>query len=143
MPSALAVYLVHAEFGEWWGGVCFGPRYLTDILPFLIFLLVPVWDELRRRKLLLGCFLLAATISVGVEIVGTFYYSVGEWDFKPVPIVNDPRRIWDWSDTQIIRSLLAGPSPPLLLYDWLTIVRSGELTGSPSAPRVGPRARRK
>lgn len=141
VPSALAVYLVHAEFGEWWGGVCFGPRYLTDILPLLIFFLVPVWEELKQRKLLFGCFVMAAVISVGVEVVGTFYYSIGDWDFRPVPIVNDPRRVWDWRDTEISRSLFAGPAPPLLLYDWMTILRSGELSGSVPSPNRIPKAK--
>ena len=136
MPSALAVYLVHAGFGEWWGGVCFGPRYLTDILPFLVFFLVPIWDELKRRRIMLGGFILAAAISVGVEVVGVFYYPHGDWDWKPVPTIYDPRRIWDWRDTQISRSLLAGPSPPLLLYDWLTIIRSGESDSASGSSQV-------
>ena len=140
VPSALGVYLVHAEYGEWWGGVCFGPRYLTDIVPFLVFFLVPVWPDLSARKVLRGLFVLAAVVSVWVEVVGVFYYPNGQWDWQPVPIVNDPRRIWDWRDTQIGRSWHAGPMPPLLLYDWLTIIRSGELSGEPPAPAHPPKA---
>jgi hypothetical protein len=140
VPSALGIYLLHTEYGEWWGGVCFGPRYLTDVLPFLVFFLVAVWSDLNTRKLLRGIFVLAAVVSVWVEVVGAFYYPNGQWDWQPVPIVNDPRRIWDWRDTQIGRSWNAGPMPPLLLYDWLTIIRSGELSCELPAPAHPPKA---
>ena len=51
-----------------------------------------------------------------VQIVGAFFYD-GQWDVFPVGA--NPERIWNWRDTQILRSLKSGLAPTL----WPEIVR--------------------
>ena len=102
----------------WWGGWGFGPRYSTDLLPFLAWFLVPVWPSIRARTALRLVFGAAVAIALWVEVVGAFYYPEGQWDGWPVSVDLAPQRCWDWSDNQVLRSWKAGPASPFLLNDW-------------------------
>jgi len=118
----LAVVLpLHARFGSWWGGWCFGPRYLTDLLPFMAFFLVPLWPRIRASRWLRVAMAAAVVAAVWVQIVGACYYPRGFWDGRPVSVDADPRRLWDWSDTQISRSFRAGRAEPQLYYQLWTL----------------------
>ncbi len=118
--GTVAIFLLHARY-RWWGGWCFGPRYLTDFLPFLAFFLVPVWPRIQASSLLRAAFVLTTAVALWIQVVGVYYYPSGGWDGRPVNVEVDPRRVWDWSDTQIMRSWKAGHAPPLLYYEsyWL------------------------
>jgi predicted dehydrogenase len=117
LPGMAAVYLVHAKLGLWWGGGCFGPRYLTDLLPFLAFFLVPIWPKIRSSKITLSIFILFAVFGLWVQIVGAYYYPNGNWDSTPSTLEADPMRVWDWSDTQLLRTWEAGPARPDILNE--------------------------
>jgi hypothetical protein len=117
-----AILVVQVGFGEeWFGGWCFGPRYLTDLLPFLAWFLVPVWTSLWSRPVLRAAFVGTVAAALWVQVVGAFYYPSGNWDERPVNVERQPQRLWDWSDNQILRSWKAGPAEPTLLYAWLDL----------------------
>jgi hypothetical protein len=122
-----AIWVVQVGGGDWWGGWCFGPRYSTDLLPFLAWFLVPVWASIRARSVLRVVFAATVAIALWVQVVGAFYYPAGNWEASPVNVEDDPHRVWDWSDTQVLRSWGAGPAPPLLLHQWEGVLqpRSG------------------
>jgi hypothetical protein len=113
-----AILVVQVGGGDWWGGWCFGPRYLTDLLPFLAWFLVPVLTSIRTRPVLRLVFAATVAVALWVQGVGAFYYPAGDWDGRPINVDLKPQRIWDWSDTQLLRSWRAGPSPPVLLHAW-------------------------
>lgn len=115
--AALVLFILgYAKFSSWWGGWCFGPRSLTDLLPFLALFLIPVWPRIQTTPLLRAAFVLAVAAALWVQVVGAYYYPNGWWDARPVSVDRAPRRLWDWSDTQISRSLRAGPASPQLFY---------------------------
>lgn len=61
---------------DWRAGWCYGPRFLTDAMPFLIVALVPAMERLRRpipRALFLGC----AAFAFFVQAVGVFCFPRG------------------------------------------------------------------
>ncbi len=122
-----AAWVVQVGAGDWWGGWCFGPRYLTDLLPFFAWFLVPVWASIRARPVLRVAFAATVAIALWVQVVGAFYYPAGNWDASPVDVEVEPQRCWDWSDTQLQRSWRAGPARPMLLNQWETLfqLRSG------------------
>jgi hypothetical protein len=121
---ALAViFTVQVTGGDWWGGWCFGPRYLTDLLPFFAWFLVPLWTRIRARPVLRVVFAATVAIALWVQVVGAFYYPAGNWDGSPVKVEDDPQRIWDWSDSQVLRSWKAGPAPPVLLNQWKSLLQ--------------------
>jgi len=46
-----------------------------------------------------------------VQFIGAFYYPNGDWDGNP-NVDHHPEKLWDWSDTQIIRTFSAGMISP-------------------------------
>jgi hypothetical protein len=122
-----AIWVVQVGGGDWWGGWCFGPRYLTDLLPFLAWFLIPVWASIRARPVLRVVFAGTVAIALWVQVVGAFYYPAGNWDGQPVNVDREPKRVWDWSDNQLLRSWRAGPAQPVLLKEWEKVLqpRSG------------------
>jgi len=121
----VAVFVGQAGLNEqWWGGWCFGPRYLTDLLPFLACFLIPVWPRISAGRVLRVVFAATVVFALWVQVIGAFYYKPGIWDSDPVSIDFRPQRLWDWRDNQLLRSWKAGLAPPDLIGGWM-VVREG------------------
>lgn len=107
--AALLIFIQYCFFGIWWGGWCYGPRFLTDILPVLCFLMAYcLRDGLallqHRRYKLMGIaaaavFFGLTLFSTGVQVVGAFGFT--SWD--AIPGTNVPYQAWSLQDTQIQR----------------------------------------
>ncbi len=121
-----AVYVLQAKFGQWWGGWCFGPRYMTDLLPFFALFLLAVWEGVRRSKALTAAMVAALGASLWVQVVGVYYYPRGQWDSKPVSVQWATKRLWNWRDTQLSRTWAAGPSLPELPDEWINYFKTRE-----------------
>jgi hypothetical protein len=115
-----AVFCMHAWMVAWWAGWCYGPRYLTDFLPLLVFFTVPAWSEIRARAVLRVAFGLAVAVALWIQIVGACYYRPlgrGNWDSIPVSVDLDHKRLWDWRDTIISRSWHGKRAEPSLYFE--------------------------
>lgn len=112
------VLLMHARYTDWWGGWCFGPRYLTDLMPLMAFLLVPVGPRIQAAPILRAAFVLAVAAALWVQVVGAFYYPGGRWDSAPENVDVHPQRLWDWADTQLSRTWHAPPAASEFYYRW-------------------------
>src|SRR5262249_7030175 len=104
--GVIAQILIYGSYLGWSGGWCYGPRYLTDISPFLSFLLVPLLPFHRLSVLTRGLFVSAVLWSVAIQAIGAFYYSY-QWDATPFHVDLQLERMWDWRDTQILRTIKA------------------------------------
>lgn len=113
----LTVYAIHARLGFWWAGGVYGPRYLSDLLPFFALLLIPVWQRIRFSRTVTAVFVVAAVFSLWVQVVGAYFYPNGQWDATPVSIEADPGRVWSWRDMQIMRTWTAGPDRLEILHE--------------------------
>lgn len=111
LGGALLHFLIYAKLERWWAGWSYGPRYLTDLMPLLVFFLVPLWTDLTRRRWLKPALLVAFALALGVQLIGVYCYPNGDWNSKPTNIDYQPSRVWDWRDPQILRTLRAGPAP--------------------------------
>lgn len=108
LSSALHL-LVVARQANWWGGWCFGPRLLTDLLPGLLLALVlsvAAWPRLSwpplARGLGLGLFGVAAVFSAWVHVrQGLFSWGPYNWNDAP-PIDSAPERLLDWRRPQFL-----------------------------------------
>jgi hypothetical protein len=114
--AMLAVFVTQAKLGQWWGGECFGPRYLTDFLPFLALFLARIWSAAFQSRLLRACLGVAVALALGIQIIGVYYFPAGTWYYTPVSVESNPSRLWDWRDTELRRSWKAGPAEPELFY---------------------------
>jgi len=108
-PWFAAIFGLHlvlvSGYTDWWSGFSYGPRYLSDLLPYLLYLWLPVWGwaaEDRVRKILVA---LTVGIAFFIHFRGATAIAVHHWNSTPVSINQDQRRLWDWRDAPFLRSL--------------------------------------
>ena len=103
-------------WGTWWAGDSYGPRFFTDMLPFLMYFLIPVVAALRRPTsvrdwALALAFGICVVISFGMHYVGGARGESWRWNIHPsvaMPSGNSAERMWDWSDPQFLRGIRPG-----------------------------------
>lgn len=134
VATAVVVYLLmnSAQNEGWWAGHTFGPRFMTDPVPLLVFLAIPAVAALWRwvgadgpsglvRLGALACGL-ALVWSVAVHAQGAYFRAVNCWNIEPTDVNHDPDRVWSLSDPQFVagyraaarvgvRSAMLGPCP--------------------------------
>jgi hypothetical protein len=102
------VHLVVASaWANWWGGNSYGPRLLTDIIPWLVLLAIAglaAWREAGLK----GWFTRAVCatlliISVAIHARGAFSTDPYWWASQPFGLQEHPERVWDWRDPQFLR----------------------------------------
>lgn len=101
-------WVVISSFKQWWGGHSFGPRYFTDMLPILVYFLVPAIQAMRdlrgvRRASLIAVFSLLTALSFVINVRGANRWETIEWCSHPANIDFTPSRLWDWGDLQFLR----------------------------------------
>jgi hypothetical protein len=107
IPVLLLYLLLFSKYAVWWGGWCYGPRYWVDTMPVFAILLATGIHEASRRgfryvnKIMLTCLI----YSFGVQAIGAFAYPRSDWNSSPSNVDRDHRRLWDWEDSPIVRSL--------------------------------------
>lgn len=98
---SIACLLVSAKWPLWWGGECYGPRLLADILPCMVLLMAPALDWMRARHSTRAAFAAALSFSVMTQVIGVFFFPMG---------FVRPEKLWDWSRCPIIVNASAGPA---------------------------------
>ena len=86
---------------DWRAGCCWGPRWLTDTLPLLVWMLAAGMEHLNRAGR--GAFVLATAMSIWAQFVGAFWYT-GESDAVLLATGGDPSRVpavWDVRNSPI------------------------------------------
>lgn len=119
MAIGVVVQIILYSKVDWRGGLSWGPRYLTDLLPFLIWMLVPVVANLRRAGYV--CFQLAVAAAIVIQSIGAFWYV----DFVDLRIfaadrgssdrdgeVHDMHAAFDWRNAPFLTSLQHGVRAP-------------------------------
>jgi hypothetical protein len=114
--SCLVQLFAYSAFVDWWAGGCYGPRFLTGMLPasaiFLGLFIKDINLYITKKNIFVICTIsLLLVWSVFVQFVGAFYYPNGDWDGNP-NVDQHPEKLWDWKDTQIIRTFNAGMISP-------------------------------
>ena len=105
---AILLIATVSAWSMWWGGHCFGPRLLTELIPALAVLLALGWQSMRglgRRA-----FIAAVAVSILIQAAGVYSYPQGAWDVTPVDVDAAPTRLWDFRDNPLTRAAGAGLS---------------------------------
>jgi len=126
--AAAAHLLFLAKFRLWWGGYCYGPRVLTDVVPCLVILMIPAVRLLNNSRVWKAAFAMALAFSISVQAVGAFCYPNGHWDALPRSVDEQPQRLWDWRDNQIARSVSAGPVLLPYRLAWVSVTHPASLS---------------
>ncbi len=116
----LVLVAVLAQLGlyatlDWRAGWSWGPRYLTDMLPLLVWMLAAGLGRLGRIGLTV--FMLTVCLSIGVQVVGAFWYT-GASDAVIMVRFGDPNSqpvVWDARNTPFVAELRHGLAPREML----------------------------
>jgi hypothetical protein len=102
-------WITTSLFEDWGGAWSIGPRYFVDILPYLVYFLIPVLAGARFASA--GWRTAFATVVVLSALIqlhcATSIYPF-MWNGKPRALVEAPERKWDWGDLQFLRGFCAG-----------------------------------
>jgi hypothetical protein len=131
IAAGVVLQLLLYALTDWRAGVSWGPRFLTDLLPLLVWMLVPVVAALRGLGRV--CFLLAVGAAVAIEAIGAFWYT-GATDGAIFAVASGPHQMgaaWNWENAPFVASLRQGLAPAEL---------SIEMRGTVDAIEAGGRA---
>ncbi|WP_342379887.1 hypothetical protein NVS55_10115 [Myxococcus stipitatus] len=109
-------WLTVSSFPHWWAGHSYGPRYMTDMTPYLCYFLVPVVDRLRMaapsptpvpvwKRGFVVTFVLLAGLSFFTHFRGATSSAVVNWNGLPLDVDTHPSRLWDFGDISFLRGL--------------------------------------
>ncbi|AFC98967.1 hypothetical protein Mtc_0196 [Methanocella conradii HZ254] len=115
--AILAEVLLYGSFSDWHGGGCFGPRYLTCILPYAAVMISLFLDGLSGMKkaewLAIAIITLLVAYSVFIQFLGAFSYPNGGYRWDQEHVLYGDEKYWNWRDNQIGYCLRSGIWSPL------------------------------
>lgn len=106
---AFAAQLILFGRMDWRAGACYGPRFQTDVLPFLVLCLVPAVERLRR-PLPLAVFVACVGFGVWVQAMGAFCFPAGG------SYLLTQEQLWVVPGAQFLVEAKAGPARPEYLH---------------------------
>jgi len=111
---ALQLLLV-SSWKIWWGGFAYGPRLLTDLVPWLALLAtaaavawmrVGAGGHAAHPRGVRGAELAVAGVLLGLSVWinwrGANSFATAWWNVLPVGLDVAPGRVWDWSQPQFL-----------------------------------------
>lgn len=96
--------LLYAAFPHWWMGWSYGPRIYAELLPYLIVLMIPAIDLIKKYIIVRWIGLIFLAWSLFVQIAGVATNKPILWNAEPVNVDLYPNKIWSWQDMQILRN---------------------------------------
>jgi hypothetical protein len=108
--------LLYAK-ADWIQGASWGPRWLTDFLPVLLWMLPPGVSAMRGAGRIL--FVSAVGVAIAIQAIGAFWY-IGASDSAIYAFAQGPARMhaaWDLRNTPFIAELRHAPAPFELAVD--------------------------
>jgi hypothetical protein len=99
--------LLISTFSCWWAGLCFGPRYWTEVIPLLAIVLGLALQRARARcRPIFAVSVVLIGISIGIQCLGAAVYPSGWEDHAEQEGEHFKQRLWDWSDTELSRCIV-------------------------------------
>jgi hypothetical protein len=105
----IAHLIIVGASSAWWAGHSFGPRFMTDIVPFLVYFTafnfrLPATFRLRTQAALTVCIAVFALASLLIHAQGALRKETWAWNVIPNNIDQNTNRAWDWTDPQFARA---------------------------------------
>ncbi len=108
----VAHWIVTSLFEDWGGAWSIGPRYFVDIIPFLTYFLIPVFQgDFLAKPAWSYALLTTVLVSTLIQLHCSTSIYPFMWNGKPEALVEAPQRKWDWGDLQFLRGFC--PNDPL------------------------------
>jgi hypothetical protein len=107
-PYLAAIVVAHwittSLFEDWGGAWSIGPRYFVDIIPYLTFFLIPLFQwHVFTKPAIKSAFVAAVIVSTLIQLHSATSIYPFMWNGKPQALVDAPGRKWDWGDLQFLR----------------------------------------
>jgi hypothetical protein len=93
-------------FPMWWGGFCWGPRLLTEIMAPIMVLIAVGYPAIRNP--IKPALAALAVYCCFVQALGVYCYPKGRWDQFPISVDRAPERLWNWKDNPLVRTARGG-----------------------------------
>jgi hypothetical protein len=147
--AVLAHWVTISLFPHWWGGDSYGPRFFTDMVPFLVVLCLPVleWLVTAPARTLgtaaaTAAVVLASLLSLFIHGQMAVFASSHCWNNQPSDVDRDTGKLWNWGDPQFLRGVVRFVSGPNPRGDEIRRGGAGrwgcpwepQVTGGPSSP---------
>lgn len=114
--GALVLQVLFYGFTHWNQGLSWGPRFLTESIPILMWMLPPIFERLRTTGRVV--FVLSCIGAVAIQAVGAFCYTgkaLGAAVAAKGPAVTDDtwkQLVWDIGNTPFVAELKDGRVAP-------------------------------
>lgn len=114
--GALVLHVLFYGATHWEQGLSWGPRYLTESIPILMWMLSPIFERLRATGRVV--FVLACTVAVAIQAVGAFCYTDRTLGAvvaaKGTVVTRDTWKqlVWDSGNTPFVTGLRNGRVAP-------------------------------
>ncbi|MFN8831169.1 MAG: hypothetical protein ACK50Q_00050 [Labrys sp. (in: a-proteobacteria)] len=110
ITAAVAAQILFYAMVDWRQGISWGPRWLTDMLPLLMWLLVPIVSRLAAGGRVL--FAAACAVAVAIQATGAFFYT-GATDLRMLQGEGPDRMrpMWQFANAPFLGAIAAGPAP--------------------------------
>lgn len=116
-----AEVVIVSSYAKWWGGWSYGPRLLTETIPWLVVLaalgckaFLTRWSRpqtgswwLAQGRSVITAAMLLMTLSIAINAWGAISVRPGLWNAR-VDIDAHPERVWDWRSPQFLAGLIDG-----------------------------------
>ena len=119
--------VVVSAWKNWWGGHSYGPRLLTEIVPWLVLLAIMAIGGMlsasapgpsrRPRSLELAVGAALLVLSVAIHARGALAWETVLWNYYPVDVDRRQERLWEWNDPQFLAGALRALGPDAYFYD--------------------------
>ena len=105
----IAHLIIVGAASVWYAGHSFGPRFTTDILPFLVYFTafnfrLPEMFRSSTQIALSVCIAVFAVASLIIHAQGALRIETFMWNAIPNDIDQNNPRAWDWTDPQFART---------------------------------------
>jgi hypothetical protein len=106
--GSAALVLIAAAWRFYWGGWCFGPRFLSELQgPVLLVIGMAFPRQPAGRAVAAAALGLSLAISLPIQAVGLFSWATRSWNAVPSNIDTHLDRLWDLGDSPVARGLKA------------------------------------
>jgi hypothetical protein len=113
LSVAVVVQLLVYSQADWRAGTSWGPRWLSDLLPIMVWMLAPA--PLALRPLARGLLVATMVAAVGVQAIGAFWYTKTSDERIFAGDATSMRAAWDPSNTPVLVELRHPRAPGELL----------------------------
>ena len=132
--GVIAQVLLYAQ-ADWRGGYTYGPRFLTDAVPAMVFLLAPVLPSLgpaARAAFVAGCL-----FAVAVQYIGAFHFSGRT--YQATGGLDGMQQVWVPANAGFLLEGSGPRQPPDLWYTLRSLARPVPPCAPAPAPPLPPR----